>query len=419
MGASVTGAGVSAALLLALASPAWAEPAGASVLVRLREGARLGLARYRALGVQELRDVGSLVPRLEQLVLPEGRMATVLAALRADPAVEYAHPDQRMRALEDPPLAPAPAEPEPPVEDPDLDKLWGMRKVSAPQAWESWKNGRAVTVAIVDSGIDYNHEDLALNLWRGTDGARGETIGYDFMNGDALPFDDSGHGTHVAGVIGAAGGNGVGISGVAPKAALMALKFMNAKGGLTSDAIRSLAFAAGHGARIINASWGAPVSTTEPDENRALREAVEQLRARGILFVAAAGNFGFSNDGPNQVVPASYDSDNVVSVIGTDVFDRLDIFSNFGAVSTDLAAPGVGIYSTLPAVYGKRSGTSMAAPHVTGAAALLWSRHPDWNYLQIKNALMATVDPVPRLQGVTASGGRLNVAKALEFRSME
>jgi subtilisin family serine protease len=304
-----------------------------------------------------------------------------------------------------------PADVNPPVVDPDLGKTYGMSKIGATDAWKTFNGSKDFVVADIDTGIDYNHEDLAFNLWRQKDDKGQEFVGYDFVHNDNLPFDDNEHGTHTAGTIGAVGGNGKGVSGVTQRVSLMALKFLSGEGsGTTADAIRAIDYAVEHGAKVLSNSWGGKGD----DNNAALKEAIERARAKDVLFVAAAGNDGTDNDGSDPSYPAGFDNDNLISVAATDSSDELAFFSNYGKKSVHLAAPGVNVYSTVPGnKYKQESGTSMACPHVAGAAALLWSRHPDWNYKKVKEVLLSSVDQVSSLQGKTVTGGRLNILKAL------
>jgi subtilisin family serine protease/subtilisin-like proprotein convertase family protein len=235
-----------------------------------------------------------------------------------------------------------------------------------------------------------------------------DLVGWNFVNNTNDPMDDFGHGTHVAGIIGATGNNGVGVTGINWNVQLMPIKFMNATGaGTISDFIEGLNYAVAHGARISNNSWtGATFSTS-------LLDAIQAAQAKGHIFVAAAGNYGGNNDNSPEY-PAGFKLDNVVSVTATDRNDKLASFSNYGANSVTLAAPGVDILSTtLGGGYGFNSGTSMATPQVTGVMALVWSAHPSWTYSQVIRQVTSTVDKVPALAGKTITGGRLNAGAAL------
>jgi hypothetical protein len=236
--------------------------------------------------------------------------------------------------------------------------------------------------------------------------------GADYVDEDSNPTDDAGHGTHVAGIIGAKGNNATGIAGVNWDAKIMALKFLDGDGqGNTADAANSIDYAVSHGARVINASWGGPAFS------QALYSAVRRAGEKGVVFVAAAGNDGENAD-VKPDYPAAFDLPNVISVAATDSSDELVDFSNYGAGSVDLAAPGDDIESTVPkdtddSGYASFSGTSMAAPFVTGAVAMYLSRFPQGNGDQARTSILGTVDKLPTLAGKVATGGRLNIARAL------
>ncbi len=325
-----------------------------------------------------------------------------------------------------PAVEPMPAEVIPAQEDPSLSSAYGLSKIGAVEAWKDWKGSKEIIVADIDTGIDYNHEDLSFNMWRNPNPTKGDLVGYDFVHNDGLPFDDNEHGTHTSGTIGAVGGNGKAISGVAQRVSLMGLKFLSGEGsGTTADAIRSIDYAVENGAKILSNSWGGP----SDDENPLLEEAIVRAMKKDVLFIAAAGNgnmfgVGQNNDDPkNASYPAAFTTDNIISVAATDSNDKLASFSNYGVKTTHLAAPGVKVYSTTPGnKYAAHSGTSMACPHVAGAAALIWSRNPKMTYKEVKKVLMDSVDKLPGLEGKVTTGGRLNVLNALrlnELRSRE
>ncbi|MGB3493119.1 MAG: S8 family peptidase [Elainellaceae cyanobacterium] len=314
--------------------------------------------------------------------------------------------------------------------DPDFSELWGLDNqgqtggtvdadIDATEAWDI-STGQDVVVAVIDSGVDYTHPDLAQNMWVNTgetpnngidddgNGFVDDYYGYDFANDDSDPFDDDGHGTHVAGTIAAVGDNDIGVVGVAPNAKIMALKFLDASGfGETFDAIQAIEYAILMGADISNNSWGGSFYSA------ALEDAIAAANDAGQLFVTAAGNSS-SNNNIFPSYPANYDFDNVISVASTDANDELSWFSNVGSTSVDLAAPGSDIYSTIPGGgYASFNGTSMASPHVAGVAALLLAQNPDLTASEIKQKILDSVDPLDALDGLTASGGRLNAYNAL------
>lgn len=421
-------------------------------------------ALYNSVGVDDVHHYSGILRGFEHLVLGENvKVEDAIAELRKSRSVEYAQPNYILRALpirennlvrtnddderggvpciipgipfppgcEDsgggnpnepgepsasrPKLKEPPAEIDPPVKDPELDTAYGLKKIAAPAAWEIHKGSKSFIVADIDTGVDYNHDDLSFNLWRNPKPSdKNDIVGFDFVHNDGLPFDDNEHGTHTSGTIAAVGGNGVGISGVVQRVSLMALKFLSGDGsGTTADAIRAIDYAVDHGAKVLSNSWG---GRGDPD-NQALKDAIERAKAKDVLFIAAAGNDGADNDGSNASYPAAFDNDNLISVAATDDKDALAYFSNYGKKTTHLAAPGVKVYSTIPGnKYKKSSGTSMACPHVAGAAALVWSYHPTWNYKKVKAALLKSVDPLEALASKTITGGRLNVQKALVQR---
>jgi subtilisin family serine protease len=320
------------------------------------------------------------------------------------------------------PAIPAlPSEPSP-ASDPDISKAWGVLKVSADKAWAKQKGSKNILVAVIDTGIDYTHQDLAYNIWRKPagfaatgvdalgDSITGDVVGWDFVHNDNLPFDDNQHGTHCAGVIGATGNDGKGISGVNQRVSIMAVKFLSASGsGDTASAIKSIDYAVSRGAKVLSNSWGGKGD----DSNGALKDAVVRAGQAGVLFVAAAGNDSTNND-TTEVFPASYNTENMVAVAATSETDGMAFFSNYGAKSVHVGAPGTNVYSTVPGnKYAKLSGTSMACPHVAGEAALIWSQYPNADYKEIKRRIMESGDPISALNGKTITGKRINVERAL------
>ena len=255
--------------------------------------------------------------------------------------------------------------------DPQAGNLWGMTKIDAQDAWGISTGSKSVVVAVIDTGVDYTHPDLAANIWTnpnaGKDGFVGDVHGYNFVANTGDCMDDNGHGTHVSGTIAAVGNNGLGVAGVTWSTSIMALKFLNSQGqGYLSDAVRAINYATmerttyGVNVRVINASWGGGSFSA------AMQSAIQAAGNAGILFVAAAGNSASNNDVTPQY-PANYRLPNVISVAASDQNDNLAYFSCYGATTVDIAAPGVSIYSTLPGNrYGALSGTSMATPQVSG-----------------------------------------------------
>ena len=388
-------------------------------------------------------------------------------------AVEYSQPNYKIKILENPHfnklkqkyqnsnsnLFPQvgldnPALPDVPAigsgADPLFSKQWGMKDIGVEAAWNFDRGNNKIIVAVIDTGVDYTHEDLLPNIWRNTkeipnnnidddkNGYIDDIIGWDFISGDNKPYDlaatsigellnggNPGHGTHCAGNVAAAGSNGKGISGVAPKAQIMVLRFIGNEGGTTADAIKAIHYAVDNGAKILSNSWGSEgEDPNEGTENLALRESVNYAESKNVLFIAAAGNghqgVGYNNDtDAKPAYPASYENENIISVAALDSTNNLGSFSNWGIKSVDIGAPGVKIFSTT--VGGKYSdtviellnatwdGTSMACPHVAGAAALYWSAHPNKNWKEVKAALLSSVKRIPALEGKVSSGGKLNV----------
>jgi subtilisin family serine protease/regulation of enolase protein 1 (concanavalin A-like superfamily) len=433
-----------AALALAVLSPALhaleagvARPAGHRsdrILIRASKGADEGKlqALHRALGSGVLRKVAA-AGGTEVIKLPPGLdVAKALERFRASGAVEFAEPDYLVQPL----LAPN-----------DFHYVnqdqWNLHNqgiyggtpgadIMAEAAWDLRTDASNIIVAVIDSGVRYTHEDLAANMWvnpgesgtdaqgrdKRTNGVDDDANGYvddvhgmNVLNGSGNPWDDWGHGTHVAGIVGAVGNNGLGVAGVAWRVKIMACKFITGAGQYSvSDAITCLDYARVKGAKIVTASWGGYAF-----QSQALRDALTALRNAGILVAAAAGNDNSNND-TMPLYPASYDLDNIVAVAATDRTDNRAGWSNYGAASVDLGAPGAPVFSTFAdsdRAYRYYDGTSMAAPHVAGAAALIWARFPADTHQQVIQRMISTADPLPSLAGRTRSGGRLNLAAAL------
>lgn len=336
------------------------------VIVKYKEGVteeRVNGLHQRMNAIKK-RDIPDL--RIQSVKISDNMsVEDAIAQYKNDPDVEYAEPNYILRALATIPT------------DTYFTNLWGLNNtgqsvnsapagtvdadIDAPEAWDITQGSSSVVVAVIDSGvaitnnISTGHPDLTANRWvnagetcvNGADddgnGRIDDCYGWNFLNNDNDPMDYNGHGTHVAGTIGAVGNNGSGVAGVNWRVKIMPLRFLGATGsGSTADAISAINYAANNGARIINASWGGgPYS-------QALYDAINYARSNNVLFVAAAGNDGTNND-TTPSYPASYDLDNIISVAATDQNDALASFSNRGATSVDLAAPGVNIYSTIPA----------------------------------------------------------------------
>ncbi len=378
------------------------------------------LVRFQGLTSEALKeaarvDIGAklqrrydLVSDLELLTLPAGlSVAEAVDRVSRLPQVFYAQPDYIYHTTVIP-------------NDPRWGDLWGMTNIKAPTAWDTFTGNASLVVADIDTGIDYNHPDLAANVWTNPGEIAGNGIdddlngyiddihGWDFAYDDNDPFDGNGHGSHTAGTIGATGNNGVGVVGVNWNVKIMALKFLNDSGsGTTADAISSVQYATMMKVKISNNSWGGG------SYDQALYDAINAAKSVGHLFIAAAGNSGINTD-RRPHYPSSYNLDNIISVAAIDSSDAKASFSNYGATTVDLGAPGVSILSTTPGNnYEYYSGTSMAAPHVSGVAALLYGMHPDWTYQSVRDAILKNVRSVSSMQGKTVTGGVLDAAAAL------
>lgn len=327
----------------------------------------------------------------------------IVREYRANPAVELVEPHYRSTAF----LVPT---------DPSYSVLWGMTKIQAPQAWDV-HTGSGVVVAVVDTGVDYNHPDLAATMWVNVDEVAGNGVdddgngfvddarGWNFAYGNANPMDDHSHGTHVAGTVAAVANNSVGVVGVAFNARWMAVKGLDSAGsGGNADLAAGVIYAADNGADVINASWGGTVSDS------VLSNAVAYAQSHGVVVVAAAGN---SNADVSGFYPASYPG--VIAVAATDTADQRAAFSNWGS-RIDVSAPGVSIFSTKPgASYGYLQGTSMASPHVAGVAALVLSKFPALSVAQVRTSLLSAVDDVgPPGFDIQTGHGRINAFKAVQ-----
>ncbi len=396
----------------------YAPHASGEVLIKFRQDARRtpvpdAMARLGATRRAQFRSGA------ERWTLPPG-MSTeaVIATLRNDPDVEYVEPNYIVHVVRAP-------------DDLRFPEMYGLHNtgqdggtpgadIAAESAWNLTTGSRAIKVAVIDTGIDYTHPDLQANVWTNPGEIPGNGIdddqngfiddvrGWDFANGDNDPMDDHGHGTHVSGTIGSVGNNGVGTVGVNWQVTIVPLKFLFADGsGFTSDAIAAIDYATGAGVDVMSNSWGGGAFSN------ALLDAIRAAATANILFVAAAGNESSDNDAA-PFYPASYNVPNVVSVAATDRNDGLASFSNYGRTTVHLGAPGVAILSTLPGRnYGLFSGTSMATPHVAGAAAIVRAIAPGIGVAALKQRLLSSVDRMPDLEGRTISGGRLNVFRAI------
>jgi subtilisin family serine protease len=292
--------------------------------------------------------------------------------------------------------------------------LWGLDKIAAPAAWNVTQGSVSVVVAVVDTGADSTHPDLDANIWTNSaetangldddsNGLVDDLKGWDFFDTDAAPLDEDGHGTHVAGTIGAEGDNAEDVVGVNWRVKVMPLRVGNAT--LSGAAIyQAFRYACAKGAKVVNGSFGSP----SPDG--LIHRAIDECP--GTLFVFAAGNSSTNND-TSPRYPCNDPSPNVICVAASEAGDTLATFSNVGPNTVDLAAPGADILSTIPGNLAFYDGTSMAAPHVAGAAALVLAHRPALTVYELRNTLLLSVDEKPSFAGAVRTGGRLNVARAL------
>lgn len=393
---------------------------------------------YSSREVKDQRAV--IINNFYVLKVDDANFKQTLGSLATSPEVEYAEPNYKLFATAVP-------------NDPSFGDQWNLfnfgqtggtpgADIGATGGWDMERGSHSVVVAVVDTGVDYNHTDLAGNIWVNQreiagNGLDDDENGYvddvhginvvDYFTGGAPtagnPMDDMGHGTHVSGIIGAYGNNGRGISGVNWKVSIMATKFLNGDGmGWLEDALLCFQYIRAQklaGVNIIasNNSWGGG------GYSRAMCDAIEALEDAGVLFVAAAGNEYMDNDS-YMSYPASYNRMNVISVAATDHDDNLAWFSNYGSRTVDVGAPGENILSTCSPLcpycwstnswpYDTWSGTSMATPHVTGLAALLKAQDQTRTWKQIRNLILSTGTPVPSLDGITVTGKRINAERAL------
>ncbi|MFO0914559.1 MAG: Ig-like domain-containing protein [Pirellulales bacterium] len=393
------------------------------------------LIQYREVADHEMRDYIEQKGWIVEQLMPELNLAVVrlsadqdldasLAEWSVDPLVLHAEPDYKITSAATIP------------NDPNFGQQWHLNNVGqgggfadadvdAPEAWDLLTGSSSVVVAVIDGGVDYLHPDLAANIWHNTaeqNGVAGvdddgngyvdDFVGIDTISGDSDPMDENGHGTHVAGILGAVGNNLLGVTGLAWNVKIMPLRFLSGSGiGTVSAAVEALNYITmmktEYGVNIVasNNSWGGG------GYSNVLQDAIRRSIDAGIVFVAAAGNDQLNNDEIPHY-PSSYPLDGIISVGATDNQDFPAAFTNYGVNSVDIGAPGVGILSTeRGGQYGLRSGTSMATPLVSAAVALLRASRPSATVAEVKAALLAGADPAPDLEGYFG-GGRLNLAGA-------
>lgn len=416
-----------------------AEP---EVLVRFKPGVKLSeikkiAGRFNDRVEDNLESVKGLVAIDD---LDGAEIDTVIAQYKAlGDAVEYVSPNDVI-TLDDPtsPVATRDAFLREPVDaspnDPHFAEQWALSNtgqdggkegadLSALNAWTKTKGSKDVVVAVLDTGVDYTHLDLASNMWARPDnvpqyfdeelGTYNDLQGFDANINASDPMDENGHGTHCSGIVGAEGNNNEGIAGINWNVQIMPLKFLGRGGfGTTKDAIEAINYAIdrkqkGVNIRIISASWGST------QYSKPLEDAIRAAGEQGILFVAAAGNSSTDNDRKPHY-PSNYDLPNVISVAALDRTDSLASFSNYGAKTVHVAAPGREIVSTwLGNAYREASGTSMATPYVSGIAALVIANEPNISVEKLRERIIKSVDKIDSLNGKVVSGGRINAAKAL------
>jgi thermitase len=383
--------------------PAPAEQPAAFVPGELVVG--LDPVEPKALPLQAMQFVGVVADTIPQigvyrLVLALGiSMDDAAAFLKALPGVRYVEPNYLYYAVATP-------------NDPGYSRQWALPKIQANLAWDIWQPQSPRYIAIIDTGIDYNHSDL-VNKFRRL--SNGQIYGYNLINNTTNANDDNGHGTHCAGIAAAEINNGIGVAGIAgwrpglsgynQYVQLMPVKVLDANGsGTLTNVARGITWAADNGAHVLSMSLGGSSGA------QSLSDAVNYAWTRGCLIVAAAGNGGSSS----PQYPAYYT--NCIAVAATDSSDTLTYFSQYGSW-VDIAAPGAGIYSTYRGnSYATLDGTSMACPHVSGAAALVWSHAPSLTNQQLRSILETNVDPYQPYAGrtIAPNAGRLNVYRALQ-----
>jgi thermitase len=423
------------------------------IIVKLRSGEDKSVfSTFKSQGIELSRTIDVEVGTFHVVRADQAKSLTnLIDQLNQDPAVEYAEPNYIYELIKPVQSVDVNSLINPPVDysasnytpnDPRFGELWGLKNtgsnepggrtpgvlgadIDALRAWDITTGSRNVTVAVIDTGIDYNHPDLQENMWVNVaerDGVAGvdddgngyvdDIYGYNFAVGNGNPMDGNGHGTHCAGTIGAIHNNGVGVAGVMDNVTFVAVKFLSDSGsGSTENAIKAVDYATKLNVDIMSNSWGGG------GYSQALKEAIERASEKGILFTAAAGNSSSNND-QRASYPANYEVPNVISVAATTAQNTLASFSSYGRNTVHIAAPGHNILSTVQRNgYSVFSGTSMATPHVSGALGLLVAAEGRLPVADVKERLIGTSVPVSALKGKTVNAGLLNAYNLLtDFR---
>ncbi len=376
--------------------------------------------------------VKSTIPSQNIVVVKKPVFESTLSAVKTlalNPNVDIAEPNYIYRASRT-------------SDDPMFGNLWGMKNIGqkdssgkegvagvdigAEQAWDIATGSDQMVVAVIDTGIDFNHPDLVANLWTNEAEAKGmvgvdddnngvvdDIHGYNAITGTGNAQDDQGHGSHCAGTIGAKGNDGKGIVGVNWDVKLMAVKFLSAEGsGTLEDAVKAIDYATKMGAKVMSNSWGGG------GFSQALFDVIKKTNETGAIFIAAAGNDNNNNDS-RPSYPATYDVPNMISVAAIDNKGAKASFSSYGKRTVHVGAPGVNVYSSTGGAYASWSGTSMATPHVAGIAALVWSHESALTNVELKNRILATARPIAGLKGKTRTGGLANAFYALTNQTPE
>ncbi|MGZ3724929.1 MAG: S8 family serine peptidase [Pseudobdellovibrio sp.] len=395
-------------------------------VVRLKPNTNMMEMSTQALSTSLGSYIKSTIPSQNIVVVKRASFESSISAVKAlamNPNVDIAEPNYIYHASRTP-------------DDPMLGNLWGMSNtgqkdssgkvgvagvdIGAVQAWDIATGSDKMLVAIIDTGIDFTHPDLVDNLWTNEAEANGkegidddnngvidDIHGFNAITGTGDAHDDQGHGSHCAGTIGAKGNDGKGIVGVNWDVKMMAVKFLDANGsGTLENAVKAIDYATKMGAKVMSNSWGGG------GFSQALFDVIKKTNDAGAIFIAAAGNDNNNND-TNPSYPATYDVPNIISVAAIDNQGNRASFSSFGKRTVHVGAPGVNIYSSTGGAYDSWSGTSMATPHVSGIAALVWSHEPGLSNVELKNRIIATARPIAGLKGKVSSGGLANAYNAL------